>query len=171
MKDWNISRCGRNPHPKDCYVSDLPLTLEEQIALTIARHFFQSFAQPASYAWINAFAEAEARFGMDAGPGIAARLLAGLQAMRRARRSVFMFNSASCRGCAAIATEHERRLMLSIHALRRRRTSEARLEIMLLCEGNEVEPVLAALAAVARALGDEHAPHETQRNPRATVLQ
>lgn len=158
MKDINAQHCGRVPDPKDSYLDDLDLRLEEQITLTIARMFFQSFCTPEGMTWIAALAEAEARFGTEEGPKIAARLLASLQSVRRARRSTFMFNSPTCPGCAAIATEHERRFITAVAALRRGDTGKARLEVMMLCEGNRVEIVVTALQALARALdGDSYA--------------
>ncbi|MBF9052520.1 hypothetical protein GTA62_21165 [Roseobacter sp. HKCCD9010] len=167
MKDFNPVHCGRTPDPKDCYVSELGLTLEAELALTVARLFFQSFASPNSNAWVAAMAEAEARFGYRDGPIIAARILATLQVIRRARKSVFMFNSPTCPGCAGIATEHERRLMGALVNVRRGEMGHARLEIMMLCEGNRVEIVLSALIALARALDGElpensHPKHETR---------
>jgi len=162
MKDFNDLHCGRQPEPKDCYLSSLNLTLEEQTALTIARYFFQSFAAPHTNAWITAMAESEARFGYREGPVIAARLLATLQVIRRARNSVFMFNSPACPGCAAIATEHERRLMTALSAHRRGDVGTARLEMMMLCEGNRVDMVLCGLACLGQAL-DGHLPENPRR--------
>ncbi|MEM7721098.1 MAG: hypothetical protein AAF376_01880 [Pseudomonadota bacterium] len=162
MKDLRETHCGRTPDPKDCYLSELGLSLEEEITLTIARLFFQSFAAPESNAWINAMAEAEARFGYRDGPIVAARLLATLQVMRRARKSIFMFNSPVCPGCAAIATEHERRLMMALSAVRRGDMGPARLEIMMLCEGNRIDMVLAGLSGLAQAL-DGKSPENARR--------
>ena len=170
MKDLDDLHCGRQPDPKDCYLSSLNLTLEEQIALTIVRYFFHSFAVPQSNAWITAMAEAEARFGYHEGPVIAARLLALLQVIRRARRSVFMFNSPTCPGCAAIATEHERRLMTALSAQRRGDVGTARLEVMMLCEGNRVDTVLCGLAWLGQAL-DGHLPKSPDRTSMSRSLQ
>lgn len=155
MRDLDRMHCGRQPDPKDCFVADLRLTLEEQIALTLARLFFQSFAGARSDGWVAAMAEAEARFGHRDGPIVAARLLAALQAIRQSRRSVFMFNSPACPGCAAIATEHERRMMRALSALRRGEVTAARAEIVMLCEGRGDDRVLRALTALGRALDGE----------------
>lgn len=152
MKDLNAHNCGRHPDPKDRYLSELGLALEEEITLTIARLFFQSFASPEGNTWIAAMAEAEGRFGYRDGPIVAARLLAALQAIRRSRTSTFMFNSPVCPCCAAIVTEHERRLMGALSAIRRGDRGTARIEVMMLCEGNRLEVVLAALAALGKAL-------------------
>lgn len=152
MKDLNVHACGRTADEKDRLVHDLNLTLEEQITLTVARLFFQSFSTPEGYTWLAAMAEAEARFGYVDGPLIAARLLAALQVIRRSRRSTFMFNSPTCPGCAAIATEHERRLMTALSCIRRGDKGTARVEVIMLCEGHRTEMVLSALDALGRAL-------------------
>ncbi len=153
--------CGRVPDTKDCDLSSLGLSLEEEVTLTVARLFFQSFCTPDSMAWIGAMAEAEARFGPEEGPLVAARLLGALQAIRRARRSTFLFNNPGCPGCSAIATEHERRLIVAIAALRRGDEGRARIEVMMLCEGNPGDRVVTALTALARTLGIE-APAPTE---------
>ena len=167
MKKIDRLPCGRVPDAKDSTLSSLGLALEEEITLTIARLYFQSFCTPEGMTWIAAMAEAEARFGPEQGPRVAARCLAALQAIRGARRSVFMFNNPWCPSCAAIATEHERRLIVAIAALRRGDESKAQVEMMMLCEGNSSDRVLAALAALARTLGPEVpqacAPAETAR--------
>jgi len=146
------SGCGRAPDHKETYLSDLPLNRDERACLAIIRQYFQCFAAPASMGWLAAQAEADAHFGPEQGPVIAARCLMVLQAVRRARRSTFMFSSPTCPGCAAIATEHERRLVLALHGMRRSRPGEARLEALLLCEGNRIEPVLWTLESLADAL-------------------
>lgn len=159
MKDLDGIPCGRQPDPKDCYLTDLHLTLEEQIALTVARLFFRSFAVRESDAWVAAMAEAEARFGYRDGPIVAARLLAAIQAIRRSRTSVFRFNSPICPVCAAIATEHERRMMRALSAIRRGEAATARGEIIMLCEGKGADRVLKALAALGRVLDGELPAH------------
>jgi hypothetical protein len=155
MKDLGSPGCGRMPDPKDCHIRDLSLTREEEIVLTVARLFFRSFAVAGSEAWVAGMAEAEAGLGYRDGPIVAARLLATIQAVRRSRQSVFLFNSAGCPGCSAVATEHERRLMRALSAVRRGDGAVARAEMMMLCEGNCIERVLAALLALGHALDCE----------------
>lgn len=162
--------CGRQPDPKDCHLAELRLTPEEQIALTLARLFFQSFAGTRPNGWVTAMAEAEARFGDRDGPIVAARLLAALQAIRRSRRSVFMFNSPACPGCSAIATEHERRMMRALSALRRGKATAAYAEIVMLCEGQGADRVLSTLSALGRALdGDVPATERPVHHAGATT--
>jgi hypothetical protein len=166
MKSTGTTGCGRNPARNERYLSELNLTLEEQIVLTVARHFFHSFARPNSMAWLNALGEAEARFGRDDGPRIASRILVVLQSVRRARKSVFMFNPSTCPCCSAIATEHERRLMVAVHAMRRDDRGQARLEMLLLCEGNPIEEVLASLSELGAAMDHERPVSRSASRPR-----
>ena len=93
-----------------------------------------------------AMAQSERAFGPPTGPIVAARMLAGLQVMRRNRRLTFMFNSPTCSGCAAIVTTEERLLLRGIMASRRGRAAAARLEFMLLCDGDVEGAELVAAA-------------------------
>ncbi|MCH2168977.1 MAG: hypothetical protein MK107_14740 [Oceanicola sp.] len=163
MKDTETGGCGRITNGKDCFLTELSLSLEEQITLTLSRLFFQSFSEPSKCTWLTAFAEAEARFGHVMGPQVLARLLAALQAVRHARRSVFMFNNPDCPGCSRIVTEHERRLMMAIHLLRKGDSGRAQLEVMMLCEGNNVDHVMRAIMVLGRTLDEASMPDETHR--------
>ncbi|MEM8569867.1 MAG: hypothetical protein AAGG56_03065 [Pseudomonadota bacterium] len=145
----------RKPNPKDRLLGDLDLILEEQIALTIARHYFRSFCAPESEAWIRAIEEAETRFGPVEGPCVASRVLSVLKTIRRARRSTFLFNNPCCIRCAAVATEHERRLVSSLASIRRGNMGRARMEVIMLCEGNGVDQVLAALCDLSETLAGQ----------------
>lgn len=144
--------CGARPDPKGGHVRDLGLAREEEIVLAVARLFFLSFAAPGSEAWIAAMAAAAQGLGPRDGAIVAARLLDVIQAIRRSRRSVFLFNATRCPDCSALATEHERRLLRALCAVRRGEGTVARAEIMMLCEGNPAEAVLGALSALGRAL-------------------
>jgi hypothetical protein len=162
------TRCDRRPSRKEIGLPDLNLSPGEDAALTIARLFLRAIAEPASGAWIDAMRAAEARFGPRDGPVIAARVLDVIGTIRRSRRSVFMFNAPGCPCCAAIVTEHERRMMLAISALRRGRTAAARGEVMMLCEGHGAERTLAALGALGTALdGDRDDPAHRLQHARA----
>ncbi|MBL3569967.1 hypothetical protein DSD19_14860 [Rhodovulum sp. BSW8] len=121
--------------------------------LTVARHFFQSFAKPQSEGWIRALAAAEQRFrpGMHAASAadMAVRLLAALQELRAARTSGFRFSNPDCPGCAARLTEQERQFMDVLIALRRGKRSKAHAAAMMLCEGNPTDSFLRAMADLA----------------------
>ncbi|MEM1273619.1 MAG: hypothetical protein AAGF88_07375 [Pseudomonadota bacterium] len=119
--------------------------------LTIARHVFQSFSNPASQGWLTALQRAQLAFG-NQGPDIFARLLDVLQSIRCARTSCFMFNAPTCAHCAQIATEHERRMLVAIASIRRDNVGRARAELMMLCEGASTQAVLAAIERLIAVL-------------------
>ena len=91
----------------------------------------------------------EKYFGIEGGARVGVRLLLALQEMRFARRSVFLFNAPECLGCSKYLSEHERRLITSIAALRRGRFGLAQAEMMMLCEGHDTSATLSAFSELA----------------------
>jgi hypothetical protein len=146
--------CDRQPKNGDCFVSELQLNEHEQALLCIVRLFLHSFTYPESQSWVIALSEAEKSFGEKTGNMIASRALKTLRAIRFARRANFAFNSATCPGCSVIATEQERHMMGSLAAIRRGDIGFAQMELMILCEGNQVDKVLEAMRALAQLLAD-----------------
>ncbi|MEM9434616.1 MAG: hypothetical protein AAGA12_11905 [Pseudomonadota bacterium] len=143
--------CGREPGAKECTLADLGLDPVEEQLLAITRHVFQSFAVPGTQGWLNGLALAEQAFGHD-GPRLFARLVDALLAVRATRRSCFIFNSPMCPCCSKVVTEHERRLITALSAIRRGLIGRARTELMMLCEGAEAGAVIHALVALSRHL-------------------
>ena len=117
--------------------------------LTIARHYFASFAAPAQQGWLAATATALETFGDTRGPHVAVAVLSAVQAMRRARASVFRFNSPGCPCCAGFASDHERAFLASLRAVAEGRMEAAAGHAFLLCEGNDAAPFLSALVTLA----------------------
>jgi hypothetical protein len=124
----------------------------EDHILTLARFFFQTFAIPESQSWIPGFDMAEEIFGEAEGPIIGTRLLAALRGVRYARRSVYYFNSPTCECCAAVVTEHERRFMAAFRGVREGHLGQARTELMMLCEGNDITQALGAMTRLVMML-------------------
>lgn len=155
MKRYGTDHCGRREQRlrnKECGLDDLPFVQSERAVLTMARLYFQTFVDPRSMAWARALTDADACFSPRDHPLVAAQVLAVVQAMRLSRRSCFQFNNPTCPCCSAIVTEHERRLILTLHAMRRGDNSRAQLEMMMLCEGNRTDAVLHCMAELARTL-------------------
>jgi hypothetical protein len=130
--------------------------------LAIQRHYFQSFAFPASQGWMHAHVIAEERFGGTRGAVIAVATLAQVQAMRQARSGTFRFNDPLCPACRLHLTGEERLLSLTLAALRRgdgdAARAKARAHATILCEGAPVDRLLAATAQLAGCLGAVPAP-------------
>ncbi|KJZ18572.1 hypothetical protein [Loktanella sp. S4079] len=145
-------QCYRTPLPKEIFRKDADFDEIESQLLTVMRLYFQAFAAPESHAWIGAMDWAEAQFGPTQGPIIAARVLAALMGVRRTRQSVFRFSSPTCPDCAAIVTEHERRFMAAVCAVRRGQVGAAQTELMMLCEGNDTGRTIDALKALRAVL-------------------
>lgn len=125
----------------------------ERAVLTIARHYFASFAAPPSQGWVSAIATGLAQFGEVRGAGIAVAVLGVVQTMRRSRQSAFLFNAADCPGCSARVTGHERLLMSALRACLRGNPEAARAHATLLCEGNEAGALVAMLGVLGDHLG------------------
>jgi len=148
-KTKNANSCGREPGEKECTLVSLGLDRIEAQLLAIARHIFQSFATPGTQGWLNGLGRAEYAFCFD-GPQLFARVVEVLQAVRMSRTSCFIFNSPMCPCCANVVTEHERRLILALAAMRRGQIGRVRTELMMLCEGAETGAVIHALMTLSR---------------------
>lgn len=144
--------CTRKPTLKETTVERSGAEQCEIACIRIARYFFCNFSQPHSQSWSQAFSYAEEAFDYSNGPVIASLVSKVLQAVRRSRRSTFMYNNPSCENCARILTEHERRLLSALCEIRRGRLERADLELMLLCEGNDYSAATMWLRELALAL-------------------
>ncbi|MEP2640413.1 hypothetical protein [Roseobacter sp.] len=155
MQPRKISEdCHRDPAAKEHRVEEAGLDAVDIVCLDILRFFISTFAEPQSQNWMRGFARAAAAFGPTNGPVVAARLIALLQAVRRGRRSMFMYSNPDCPGCCKILTEHERRLICAINGQRHGRPQLARLQLMMLCEGNSTDAVLVQLDAFMTTLAE-----------------
>lgn len=146
------SHCNRQPLPKEILLKDAGFDDVEENILTLARFFFQTFAVPHSQSWMQGLDMAEAVFGETVGPMVAMRMLDALRGVRYARKSVYCFNSPTCKGCAIVVTEHERRFMAAFHSIRTGQAGHAQTEMMMLCEGNSTTQAIGALTRLAMLL-------------------
>jgi hypothetical protein len=137
-------------HGPGASVVDLGYDEIDQQILALLRHYFSSFAAPERQAWVSAIAAALRDFGETRGPEIAVGALSAVQAMRRARRSTFRFNSPGCPNCARHVTDHERLLMTVLRETARDRPEAAAAHATLLCEGNDAGRLTAALETLVR---------------------
>lgn len=142
MKSRIETTCGRQIDGKDTFLSELDLPHIYEPILQIMRFYMQSFLHPDSQSWTRAMAVSEEAFGDINGPQIAVRTLKALQNVRYSRRSPFNFNSPDCPSCSGILTEHERRFIVTLKCINSKLSGSARMEILMLCEGNEVDHVL-----------------------------
>lgn len=145
----------RQPAPADPALSRLDFA--DAAVLTVARYFFQGFAHPHSESWVAAFTHALRLFDEDMAPRMALATLRAVQSMREARRSCFHFSNPDCPHCAEVIGEAERHFIGIFHAIAHARQSDAYAHAIILCEGNQVEPLLSEFRALAALFGTPQA--------------
>lgn len=139
---------------KDSLLKELDLSCAYQPVLQILRLYLQSVAEPGSLAWMAALAGAEEAYDRTYGPQIAVRVLTVMQRVRVSRRSVFDFNSPVCPTCSQIVSEHERRFMIALDCAGDGRLGQAQMELIMLCEGNDVDEALSAMDDLNRVIAE-----------------
>ena len=112
--------------------------------LTVARYFFQSFADPQTEGWTRAMLGAESWLGRDAAPELVHAVFHVIQKMRCARRSTFQFSNPDCPHCAATLCAHERLLLNACRSMARGRPEEAAGHAMI---GVSLGPVTGDITA------------------------
>ncbi|MFW2590148.1 hypothetical protein [Sagittula sp. SSi028] len=163
-------RCAADP--RGTPLGRLNLQPSELVVLTVARHYFGSFAEPHRHGWLGAVTAALKFYGDDTGPHAAFAVLSAVQAMRRARVSAFRFNSADCSDCAAHISDNERQFLNTCRAMAQGRIDAAEGHALILCEGNDVQPFLSAAAILIevcqlRPGADHPTPPVTARRSKA----
>lgn len=144
--------CDGTPSDKEQLVAAQGYTTDERAVLAIARHYFLTFAEPGSHAWMRAQMLACCSFDAIHGLLIADAVLGCVREMRLARGSSFRFSNPDCPGCARILCECERQLMSLVIAIRHGRPSAAHVNAMMLCEGNDAEGLMEAVESLVEAL-------------------
>ena len=153
MSKNNTNCCkNREPQVREICRNSLGLDLQEDTFLTISRSFFQNYADPESQSWMSGYDISEAVFGDEIGSRIATQVFTALRSVRYSRRSVFCFNSPTCSFCTQFVTEHERRLVQALQFIRCNHMGRAQTELMMLCEGNNISQVSAALVQLSMFL-------------------
>lgn len=139
-------------------IESLVLQPGEFIALSVARHYFSSFAQPGAQGWLGALSDALACYGEEQGPHVAVAVLGAVQTMRQSRESVFRFNSAACPGCSAYVTDNERLFINTMRAVMRGDAEAANGFAAILCEGNDVRAFIRAMSVMVETCGLKRQP-------------
>ncbi|GAA4222096.1 hypothetical protein GGQ68_001236 [Sagittula marina] len=164
--------------PRGTPIDVLSLRPAELIMITIARHYFGSFAAPDQQGWLGGVSAALRFYGHDIGPHAAVAVLSAVQAMRRSRISAFRFNSADCAHCAAHLSENERQFLNTCRAMATNRREAAKGHAMILCEGNDTQPFLEAMAVMAQVCkisrvtprSGPDAPAKLRRRPQVNLV-
>lgn len=163
---WNVMAHTQHPHSEHMHSGrdqyqlqdQLPFDSDEGHVLHIARLFFISFHYPTSQAWMPAIFTAEKLFDCPQGATIAARVLQVVNTVRFVRSAGFSYCDPACPDCAKYITKEERYLVAALHSARRGRMSDVRTQAMLLCQGGDHAPFLAALGLLVTCLETEVCP-------------
>ncbi|WP_158243125.1 hypothetical protein [Acidimangrovimonas sediminis] len=146
-----------------------PPAQARMVMLDIVRLMLQSYDCPARDGWMRGLALAEAAWGPARGARVFAELARCLDAMRRARRSPYLYANPDCAHCGRSPTPHEELLLQCLgHALHGREAEMAGAA-MLLCEANPCAPLLVALQRVA-AVATETAPEAETAAPQTFLF-
>ncbi|MEM8591966.1 MAG: hypothetical protein AAGF13_05515 [Pseudomonadota bacterium] len=155
MPDYlNSNGCEGRPHGNERRVAGMGYDKTERSLLVIARFYFLTFSDPSSQGWMRASAAARAAFDEPHASYIAAAVLEAVNELRIARGSAFEFSNPDCPGCSQILCEAERQFMEALTAVRLGRVSAAYASAMLLCEGGNSVPLIAALERLRDLLSD-----------------
>ncbi len=140
------------PAGKDLLLKDAGFDIVECRLLTISRYFLVSYTKPQTLAWETAFDLSCADFGERDGPAVGLSVVNMLRAMRESRKTMFSFNNPRCPECGRRITDCERHLIASIKAARNRKSADARMEVLILCEGFDTGRVIAAINSLVALL-------------------
>lgn len=149
MKGADHRSCAPDPGREYLRVTDAGFDVDTRTVLAISRNFWQSFADPTTMGWRRALQLARTAYGDHQGAVVAGAVLHAIEAMMVSRRSCFDFANPDCRHCAAVLMENERQFLSVFLAARDRRRSAAYAHALVLCEGNETDRFLSAMATLA----------------------
>lgn len=159
---------AHKPTPDAFPLDRLHLDDRAKGVLAIVRHFLTSFGDPETQSWQMAFATAAERWNDRDGPQTAMRILAVVQAMRRARPSPFRFGNPLCLTCRGWVTPEEADLMGLIQSMRRDRTDVARGHVAALTLGRIDPDLIRCALALAKTLGPVNTTEARARPQRPT---
>jgi hypothetical protein len=146
---FNLSSShGKDPHHGHAKgikrLADMGPDDAEAGILTVARHFCATFACPESQSWSHALTIAQERFADQGGTALGMAVFDMVQALRMSRQAGFHFSDPLCMNCRLRVTRDEQNLLGLVQALRRGRQSDVAAHAMILCEGNDTAPLIAA---------------------------
>ncbi|MEM6971195.1 MAG: hypothetical protein AAF577_00200 [Pseudomonadota bacterium] len=140
-----------HPAARGELIDDHPYDAIERLVLEIARRMFTTFAAPETHSWLRAFEVAEHRLGAI-GASVAHAVAEAVQVLRANRQADFGFINPDCPCCRQRLTHEERYFINVLHAVRRQQRSEALLNSMFVCAGNNPDALVLALTALADRL-------------------
>ena len=125
---------------------------DECVILHIARYYCFSYMKGSGRYWEDAIDRAVSAFGEKQGAVVAVSVLNVLRNMRASRKTVFNFQNPYCAACSAKLTRSERSLIRTLQCVRNGDKTGATVEAMILCEGNDSEPMMQAIRRLAELM-------------------
>lgn len=139
-------------------LSEFPLDVFDKGLLCIARLFFGTLETPESQTWMTAFSEAERRFPAPFGATIAHAIFIAIDALNGPRKRPFSYIDPDDVLADVVLTREEAYLIRTFQAIRTGAESDACTQAMLVCEGGNSDPFLAALERLAILTGEVQTP-------------
>ncbi|MEP3329759.1 hypothetical protein [Sedimentitalea sp.] len=121
--------------PNLYHIAQLRCDSFERTVLPVARHLFQSFAQPEQQGWFRAFAIAVEHWDEPVGLSIAYHLQKLMRALVHCRPQGLDFQDPLCIDGKNAVTEDELLLVGMLHNMRRDQTAEARKCVYQITDG------------------------------------
>lgn len=145
------------PTEKDIYLRNAEMDRDETACLELVRHLLLFFVDPPCakrrQIHFNKLDFFESRYGYQAVDAVADVL----NTVWQNKKSAFSFSNPLCPECSQVFTEHERRICFALSAIRRKKPGTARVEIIMLCEGDNIDGVLFHLTRLASFLPNAEA--------------
>lgn len=147
---------------QESYLSGACLDACECVVLDTVRHFLLSYTKNNHPHWETALELCDRHFGENYGPLTFASVLNMIRALRKSRKTCFLFNNPHCAGCRLKLTDCERLLFRTLYFARSGNRSKARMEALILCEGFDTDPLLTAMDRLASLLPNMQAPNSAK---------
>ena len=110
--------------------------------LQITRLLFLAFHCPKSHAWVNSYYLAEQIFGAPYGSTIATAVLKAVNAVCESRIYGINYHDTNCEKCKEYLTNEEYYFIGTLHKIRQKNSSGAKVNAMMLCEGTSFNKFL-----------------------------
>ncbi|MEL6171038.1 MAG: hypothetical protein AAFR02_03360, partial [Pseudomonadota bacterium] len=125
----------------------------EQDFLCVARHFFETYENPDTQCWMQAFLVAEQQFPPPFGATIAHAISLVVTALKT-RGNSFSYYRADDPLAEHAVTREEQYLLQVLRHMRSGALQQLQSAALLLCCGGDTEPLLAALERMCVITGD-----------------
>lgn len=120
----------------------------ETAILQVARSIFETLEDPEKQCWMTAFLDAERAFPPPLGATVAHAIVVAIRAVASERLRNFSYVRATDPEAGGSFTDEERYFLFALRAIRTQDRPAARMNALMLCEGGDSAPLLAALERI-----------------------